>query len=594
MTTSKKLLLNMYFAIIGLILIITISYFTAAKNINLVMENDLESIVDSLENMILLKAEKEPLAYKDEEFKKAIKSIKIGKTGYVYLIDKEGKLIIHPNKEGVSLINEEFIQKIVSDKKGGLISYYAETTNQNKIVAYRYIPKWDMWVVPGINKGDYLDDVHKDFLYYIVLLGVILIILQIVISLNINRSIKNGIDDFVKYFNEFLSFITFKHNRIEKVISKNNDEFSKLTIQINNVVDEFDANFKDDMKVIGEIVLTMDKVEQGIFKCRIKSETKNPMICTLKNTINKSLESLEFSMKDLERVTSSYSNNNFKDTIVIPSKLKDRLLSVMTGVNTLGVTLGNMAKQNLDNGQSLDKDASTMKKSMQDLSTKANQQAASLEETAAALEEITSITRNNAQNAAKMSTLGETVKKAVLSGQSLASKTAISMEEINEKVTAINEAITVIDQIAFQTNILSLNAAVEAATAGEAGRGFAVVAAEVRNLANRSADAAKEIKALVEDANLKANAGKDISTEMIEGYEILNKHISETITIIHDVSSGSKEQMTGIEQINDTVTMLDRVTQENANSANQISSIASEVSLMAQELVRDAKTKQFN
>ena len=594
MTTSKKLLLNMYFAIIGLILIITISYFTAAKNINLVMENDLESIVDSLENMILLKAEKEPLAYKDEEFKKAIKSIKIGKTGYVYLIDKEGKLIIHPNKEGVSLINEEFIQKIVSDKKGGLISYYAETTNQNKIVAYRYIPKWDMWVVPGINKGDYLDDVHKDFLYYIVLLGVILIILQIVISLNINRSIKNGIDDFVKYFNEFLSFITFKQNRIEKVISKNNDEFSKLTIQINNVVDEFDANFKDDMKVIGEIVLTMDKVEQGIFKCRIKSESKNPMICTLKNTINKSLESLEFSMKDLERVTSSYSNNNFKDTIVIPSKLKDRLLSVMTGVNTLGVTLGNMAKQNLDNGQSLDKDASTMKKSMQDLSTKANQQAASLEETAAALEEITSITRNNAQNAAKMSTLGETVKKAVLSGQSLASKTAISMEEINEKVTAINEAITVIDQIAFQTNILSLNAAVEAATAGEAGRGFAVVAAEVRNLANRSADAAKEIKALVEDANLKANAGKDISTEMIEGYEILNKHISETITIIHDVSSGSKEQMTGIEQINDTVTMLDRVTQENANSANQISSIASEVSLMAQELVRDAKTKQFN
>ena len=212
MTTSKKLLLNMYFAIIGLILIITISYFTAAKNINLVMENDLESIVDSLENMILLKAEKEPLAYKDEEFKKAIKSIKIGKTGYVYLIDKEGKLIIHPNKEGVSLINEEFIQKIVSDKKGGLISYYAETTNQNKIVAYRYIPKWDMWVVPGINKGDYLDDVHKDFLYYIVLLGVILIILQIVISLNINRSIKNGIDDFVKYFNEFLSFITFKQN----------------------------------------------------------------------------------------------------------------------------------------------------------------------------------------------------------------------------------------------------------------------------------------------------------------------------------------------------------------------------------------------
>ena len=593
MTTSKKLLLNMYFAIIGLILIITISYFTAAKNINLVMENDLESIVDSLENMILLKAEKEPLAYKDEEFKKAIKSIKIGKTGYVYLIDKEGKLIIHPNKEGVSLINEEFIQKIVSDKKGGLISYYAETTNQNKIVAYRYIPKWDMWVVPGINKGDYLDDVHKDFLYYIVLLGVILIILQIVISLNINRSIKNGIDDFVKYFNEFLSFITFKQNRIEKVISKNNDEFSKLTIQINNVVDEFDANFKDDMKVIGEIVLTMDKVEQGIFKCRIKSETKNPMICTLKNTINKSLESLEFSMKDLERVTSSYSNNNFKDTIVIPSKLKDRLLSVMTGVNTLGVTLGNMAKQNLDNGQSLDKDASTMKKSMQDLSTKANQQAASLEETAAALEEITSITRNNAQNAAKMSTLGETVKKAVLSGQSLASKTAISMEEINEKVTAINEAITVIDQIAFQTNILSLNAAVEAATAGEAGKGFAVVAAEVRNLASRSAEAAREIKDIVRNATSKANHGKEIANHMINGYKELNKNISNTINLIQNIEMSSKEQLIGIEQINDAINTLDQQTQQNAIVASQTQDVAMTTDKIAKLIVSTANEKEF-
>ena len=89
---------------------------------------------------------------------------------------------------------------------------------------------------------------------------------------------------------------------------------------------------------------------------------------------------------------------------------------------------------------------------------------------------------------------------------------------------------------------------------------------------------------MVEDANSKANAGKDISSQMIKGYETLNTHISETIQLIHDVSSGSKEQMTGIEQINDTVTMLDRVTQENANEANQITSIAGEVSLMAQEL----------
>jgi methyl-accepting chemotaxis protein len=584
----------MYFAIIGLILIMTISYFTATKNINLVMENDLESISNSLEKLILINAKKDPKGFENSEFKETIKNIKIGKTGYVYLIDSKAVLTIHPNKEGSSLAKEDYAKQIISDKKGGIVSYYSATTNQDKIVSYRYIPQWDMWVVPGINKNDYLDDVYNDFLYYIVLLGIVLITLQIILSLNINKNIKNGINSFVNYFDDFLKFITFKQNRIEKVIIKDNNEFSKMINQINNVVDEFDIKFKDDMKVIGEIVLTMDKVEQGIFKCRVKSKTKNPMITTLRKTINESLESLEHSMKDLERVTTSYSNNNFKDHIEIPSKMKGRLLSVMNGVNSLGIALGNVAKQNLENGQELDQNASIMKSSMQKLSAKANEQAASLEETAAALEEITSITRNNAQNSSKMASLGETVKSAVVNGQSLASKTAVSMEEINEKVTAINEAITVIDQIAFQTNILSLNAAVEAATAGEAGRGFAVVAAEVRNLASRSAEAAKEIKILVEDANSKANSGKDISGEMIKGYETLNSQITETIQLIHDVSSGSKEQMTGIEQINDTVTMLDRVTQENASEANQITSIASEVSIMAQELVADAKTKQFN
>ena len=104
---------------------------------------------------------------------------------------------------------------------------------------------------------------------------------------------------------------------------------------INSVVDEFDTKFKDDMKVIGEIVLTMDKVEQGSFKCRIKSNTSNPMIMTLKNTINDSLESLEQSMKELQKVTTSYTNNDFKDKIIIPSKMRARLLAVMEGVNAL-------------------------------------------------------------------------------------------------------------------------------------------------------------------------------------------------------------------------------------------------------------------
>jgi methyl-accepting chemotaxis protein len=193
-----------------------------------------------------------------------------------------------------------------------------------------------------------------------------------------------------------------------------------------------------------------------------------------------------------------------------------------------------------------------------------------------------------------MSELGSKVKTEVSNGRNLATKTSDAMDQIDAQVTAINEAITVIDQIAFQTNILSLNAAVEAATAGEAGKGFAVVAQEVRNLASRSADAANEIKSLVQNATDKANEGKKVSDDMIHGYESLNENFNQTILLIEDVSKASKEQMTGIEQINDAVTLLDKSTQENAHEANSVSLIAQDVSKMANDLVSDAQTKKFN
>ncbi|MGE0051863.1 MAG: methyl-accepting chemotaxis protein, partial [Arcobacter sp.] len=158
----------------------------------------------------------------------------------------------------------------------------------------------------------------------------------------------------------------------------------------------------------------------------------------------------------------------------------------------------------------------------------------------------------------------------------------------------INEAITVIDQIAFQTNILSLNAAVEAATAGEAGKGFAVVAAEVRNLASRSAEAAKEIKAIVENATSKADQGKQIAGHMIDGYKQLNENIQHTINLISDIQNASKEQLLGIEQINDAVTQLDQQTQQNAMVASQTHDVAVITDQIAKLVVSNANEKEFN
>ena len=405
---------------------------------------------------------------------------------------------------------------------------------------------------------------------------------------------NRDLEEIDKYFQQLIEFLSYEKSEFEYVESTGNKKVDDMFKNWNQQIKKFDKRTKDDMRVLGEIVLTADKVEQGIYKCRIKGDSDNPTISTLRNTLNKMLISIDDATSRISRVVTSYTNDDFTDYIKVVDNYKDDMKLLMESINLLGKELGNSAKNNYDNGETLEESASTMTSSMNNLATKANEQAASLEQTAAALEEITSITRNNTQNATKMGELGQIVKKSVQTGEELASKTASSMDEINEKVKAINSAITVIDQIAFQTNILSLNAAVEAATAGEAGKGFAVVAQEVRNLANRSAEAAKEIKNLVEEANIKTNDGKLISSDMIEGYKELNKNISETINIIEDVSAASKEQMLGIEQINQAVNMLDRVTQENAFESNQIKDISQSVSTLAYELLTDAKSKKFN
>ncbi|MFW3353129.1 methyl-accepting chemotaxis protein [Aliarcobacter butzleri] len=595
MSTSKKLLINLFFNVISLILIIFISFYIANKNIDLLIKKDLETIGLSIDNLISIFEENDSKAWENNKFKEAIKKIKIGKSGYVYFVDEKGTITIHLTIEGKNLANEDFIKKIISDKNSGIIEYYTDVTKQDKIIFYKYIPKWNMWLVPGINKADYVENIYSEFFYNIVLLGILLVFVQIILYFIIARDITKNIDKFITYFKEFLDFITYKQNQIEKVETNGNNEFSQMTREINLVIDKFDRRFKDDMKVIGESVLVFDKLKKGTYNIRIRSNTTNPMINTLKVTINETIDYLEKYMREIEKILLSYTSNDYKNRINISKDIANpsRLLKVMESVNTLGETLGNLAKQNLSNGEQLENNSTIMKSSMQKLAQKTNEQSASLEQTATAVEQISSITRNNTQNAQKMSSLGETVKSAAQTGYNLADKTTFSMDEINEKVSAINEAISIIDQIAFQTNILSLNAAVEAATAGEAGKGFAVVAQEVRNLANKSSEAANEIKVLVESATLKANEGKVIAQEMQDGYKSLHSHITETLSIIEDVSIAAKEQMKGIEQVSDTIVTLNKITKENESETIQITSIAAEVSEMAYEVVEDAKNKKF-
>ena len=416
-------------------------------------------------------------------------------------------------------------------------------------------------------------------------------ILALVSYLSMKR-IVGGIDRLKKYIEDLMDFVFYKTNHLKLAEYPKNDDIGLILKELNDYVLTYEKIRKDDMLILGEIVIALDKVSQGIYTSKIIANTTNPMIYTLKNIVNNMLEKANKNMEDLVEIVELFAKNDYTKQMDINPKLKGKMLLTMQRLNSLGSELNSSAKQNLENGYTLEKSSKNMNKSVDILAQKANEQAASLEQTAAALEEITGITKNNTQNASKMANLSKDVKNSVVQGEEFANKTALAMDEINIKVKSINEAISVIDNIAFQTNILSLNAAVEAATAGEAGKGFAVVAGEVRNLANRSAEAAKEIKILVENATQKTDEGKAISDDMLDGYHNLNSLISETIKIIQDVSTASNEQLKGIEQINNAINLLDKVTQENANETAKVNSISEETLKMAQILLADAKTKK--
>jgi len=221
-----------------------------------------------------------------------------------------------------------------------------------------------------------------------------------------------------------------------------------------------------------------------------------------------------------------------------------------------------------------------------DLSSRTEEQASSLEETASSMEELTSTVRQNADNARQASQLAETASGIVFKGGNAVSQVVDTMDAIQESSRKMADIIGVIDGIAFQTNILALNAAVEAARAGEQGRGFAVVASEVRNLAQRSASAAKEIKALIDDSVARVESGNKLVHEAGDTMDDVVSSIKRVHDIMGEITAASAEQSAGIEQVNQAITQMDTVTQQNAALVEESAAAAESLQDQAKTLVQ--------
>ena len=370
------------------------------------------------------------------------------------------------------------------------------------------------------------------------------------------------------------------------------DEIGEVANLFNAYMDKVRAGLKQDEKVIEEASDILEKTGNGFFVYKVNSKASNPHVEDLKNKLNSMILSTKETLDKINETLRFYAESKY-DYKIEDDGIYGNLGSLTAGIKLVGNNTSEILAMVMNTGESLNNNTHTLSNASNNLSASSNQQAASLEETAAALEEITATIQANTQATNRMSQLAQNVTTSAKNGQDLANQTAKSMDDINTQVSSINVAIEVIDQIAFQTNILSLNAAVEAATAGEAGRGFAVVAAEVRNLANRSAQAAKEIKNIVQLASKKAQDGKEISDNMIHGYTELNENISNTIDTINEVARASKEQERGIVQINDAINTLDQATQKNAQVADEISIMATNIANMSNSLVSAASKASF-
>ncbi|MGJ0352310.1 methyl-accepting chemotaxis protein [Aliarcobacter cryaerophilus] len=389
----------------------------------------------------------------------------------------------------------------------------------------------------------------------------------------------------------FFAFLNEESKSATLIDLKSNDEFGEIAKVINQNIEKTESSIKKDDEFINATELFIKELSSGNMLAKIEVEPDTQNLKVLKELLIKMQHYLEHTIaRDINRllfVIDSFKKYDFT------ARFPNPYAKIAVAMNELGDEISALLRQSYGTGLMLENSSQELLENVNILNQSSNSAAASLEETAAALEEITSTVISNANNVELMTRFSSEVSNSAKKGQQLANQTTNAMDEINNQVNRINEAIAVIDQIAFQTNILSLNAAVEAATAGEAGKGFAVVAQEVRNLASRSAEAAKEIKNIVENATSKANEGKNISFEMIQGYTELLENIEKQSQTINEIATASKEQQAGITQINDAVTGLDQQTQQNANIASDTKTIAINADNIAKKIVSDSHNKQF-
>ena len=331
----------------------------------------------------------------------------------------------------------------------------------------------------------------------------------------------------------------------------------------------------------------------GQLDTRINAAGYQGFMKNLGEGINNLMNAVVEPLQEGKRVMAALAEGDLTQNM--QGEFKGEFAELRDAINASVSNLLNMVNDINEASGSISSGASEIATGNTDLSQRTEEQASSLEETASSMEEMTSTVRQNADNARTANQLASTARDQASKGGEVVSNAVSAMSEINSSSKKISDIIGVIDEIAFQTNLLALNAAVEAARAGEQGRGFAVVAGEVRNLAQRSAGAAKEIKSLINDSVEKVDEGSKLVDESGKTLQEIVEAVKKVSDIIAEIAAASQEQSAGIEEVNKAISQMDEMTQQNAALVEEAASASESMEEQAKnmlELMRFFNTGQ--
>jgi methyl-accepting chemotaxis protein len=386
------------------------------------------------------------------------------------------------------------------------------------------------------------------------------------------NTIKNNLNQCIDAVNALVTDAAMLADAAKKGLLSTRADAAKHQGDFRKVVEGVNSTLDDVMHPLNVAAGCVDSISKGDIPANI-TDTYYGDFNTIKNNLNTCIDAVNRLVSDANMLAEAASEGRITIRADVTQHQGD-FRKIVDGFNATLETIVAPIVAIKDAVETINTAANEISSGNNDLSQRTEQQASTLEETAASMEELASTVKNNAENAKQANQLSLTASSVAVKGGEVVAEVVATMSAINASAKKIEDIISVIDGIAFQTNILALNAAVEAARAGEQGRGFAVVAGEVRNLAQRSASAAKEIKELITDSVTKTAEGtKQVENAGNTMHEVVTS-VKRVADIIGEITAASIEQSQGINQVNNAVTTMDEATQQNAALVEQAAAAA--------------------